>query len=360
MSDDELVCTPWEKTLLSASYRIGTALLLACLFAAVFVAAPARAQNIPPSAEPGQIQRQLQRPRLPKSLIKPVLPKPKDQTIPTEKAKKLKFRLHKIKISGGTVFKAEDLLPLYKHRLGRVVSLFNIYELAAAITAKYRNAGYILSKAILPPQEIKGGHVRLQIIEGYVSSVVIQGQLRDNRNLIAGYSKKITQSRPLKAEVLERYLLLIRDLPGHLVESLLRPSKKVSGASELVVVVKYKPFDGSLTVDNRGTRFVGPRQLSANLVGNSVFGLGGTTEFRYVTTGLISYRNRRELNFVELQTRHVITNEGTTLEVGASRSFSNPGFSLTDQDVESTSRKVFAQVSHCLTSAPMEQISGIA
>ena len=51
------------------------------------------------------------------------------------------------------------------------VSLLDIYKVRDAITAKYRAAGYVLSQAIIPPQQISDGIVRIQVVEGYIGKV---------------------------------------------------------------------------------------------------------------------------------------------------------------------------------------------
>ena len=48
-----------------------------------------------------------------------------------------------------------------------------VYSLAQKITAKYGNDGYVLSRAIVPPQNLdpSGAIVTIEVIEGYVDKV---------------------------------------------------------------------------------------------------------------------------------------------------------------------------------------------
>ena len=78
--------------------------------------------------------------------------------------------------------------------------------------------------------------------------------------MIDAYAAKIEKSRPLSVADLERYLLLIDDLPGISTESVLNPAKDAPGAADLVVVVEEDEMDGFVRVDNRGTKFNGPDQ----------------------------------------------------------------------------------------------------
>src|SRR5690606_11629727 len=98
------------------------------------------------------------------------------------------------------------------------------------------------------------------------------------------YMKKIEGLRPLNVKTLERYILLANDLPGITARAVLRPSATAVGAADVVVTVSQKKFEGSLGLDNRGTRFLGRHQVQTTLVGNSLLGLNERTTFRNITT----------------------------------------------------------------------------
>ena len=80
----------------------------------------------------------------------------------------------RIVITGATVYGDADFAPLYADLVGREVPLAAVYELARRITAKYGAAGYVLSRAIVPPQNFGRANavVQIQVVEGYVDKVV--------------------------------------------------------------------------------------------------------------------------------------------------------------------------------------------
>ena len=84
----------------------------------------------------------------------------------------------RIVITGATVYAEQDFAPLYADLVGREVPLAALYELARRITAKYGAAGYVLSRAIVPPQNFgrHGAVVRIQVVEGYVDNVIWPGR----------------------------------------------------------------------------------------------------------------------------------------------------------------------------------------
>ena len=89
--------------------------------------------------------------------------------------------LQSVVVEGSTIYSNEDLAGVYRELLGREVTLAQVFKVADTITARYRNDGYILSRAILPPQTISDGAVRIRIVEGYIDDVRIEGELSDER-----------------------------------------------------------------------------------------------------------------------------------------------------------------------------------
>lgn len=242
---------------------------------------------------------------------------------------KVKFELKHLQIRGSTVYKNRQFLPLYRQFLGKQTTLAHIYRIADAITKKYRNDGYILSKAIVPAQKIDDGIVRVDIMEGSIDNVWVQGQVKGPKSLLNAYRKRLLNSRPLHAKDLERYLLLIDDLPGVSVKSVLTPSKDKPGTSDLTLIVENKPVDAHAGVDNRGTKFNGPIQIFAGASENSLMGGYERLGVQGVTTsdpGELFYIN----GFYEVP----VTNEGTMFNLSGSFSNSQPGSSLEVFDVE--------------------------
>ncbi len=211
------------------------------------------AQGLPGPAEPGRIEERFK--EAPRPRAEPELAVPRTEAdLPPEKAKSLRFKLTGVVVEGSTVYSETDLLPLYQDKIGNEVSLLEVYRIRDAITTKYRNDGYVLSQAIIPPQKIQGGIVRIIVVEGFIDEVRTEGTVNDSRRLIAQYGKKIKQSRPLHIADLERYVFLIEDLPGVSVRTVLRPSEKKRGAADLILVVEQKLAGGAsaeITVDRR-------------------------------------------------------------------------------------------------------------
>jgi hemolysin activation/secretion protein len=199
-------------------------------------------------------------------------------------AEKIQFVLTGLDIEGATVYSQADLEQLYAEFLGKEVTLAQVYDIAAEIQRRYRRDGYFLTRVILPPQTAREGRLRVVVIEGYINDVQIQGDIGPVEEKANLYLAHVLGERPLKLKTLERFLLLVRDIPGVTVDGILKPAPDTPGAAQLVASVERKRFDGFGLVDNIGTTFTGNWEIAAGAMSNSFTRLGEQISI----TGLLS------------------------------------------------------------------------
>lgn len=317
------------------------------------VALPAGAQVVPPTVDPGRIEKRFQKPPTPKAEPKtraPVVP----PRLTPEKAKAIKFVLKGVKVDGVTVYAPQDFQYLYKHLIGKKVSLYQMFGVATAITARYRNDGYILSTAFVPTQTIRTGVVRIRVVEGYVKKIIYhqEGSIAGPLAQLKAFAEKIALARPLNTATLERYLLLMNDLPGIKVKSSLSPAA-IHGASDLTLtLLRQKRIDANASVDNRGTRFLGPIQFSLGGSVNSVLGFFEQTGLNVVMT-----QQFRELQYGSGFQEWVIGSEGLKFRMDANYSKSNPGFTLGALEFKSRSISASGTLSYPLIRSRHQNLS---
>lgn len=334
-----------------------TTLLRGGVLCAALTAPAALAQSVPPvslppSLDPNRLEQRFDRPVTPQSLPEIEMPAPEKAPPPTD-AERVKLTLTELQISGNSVYDADALSPLWRDLLNRPVTLADLYAVRDAITSKYRSDGYVLSQAIVPAQRIRNGVVRLEVVEGYVNAVVIQGDATDRLGLLRRMGDKITQSRPLRMADMERYVLLADDLPGVAVKTVLEASPDTPGASQLTMTLERTPVDGSLTLDNRGTRSVGPIQATGTLNVEDQAGL-----FERTTLQAIGTQQWRELRYLDLGQSVPIDAEGTTLSYGVRRSWSRPGDSVRPLELDSLTSSVRVGLSHPFLRSRAETLRG--
>src|SRR5262249_43167864 len=196
------------------------------------------------------------------------------------------------------------------------------YDLAKQITAKYGNDGYVLSRAIVPPQAFSphGAVPCLQVIEGYIDHVEWPEAVAKYRDFFSDYSAKITAERPINVRTLERYLLLAGDLPGLHFTSSAKPSKTNEGASTLVVAVTEKPIDAFGRFDNRGTPQRGPREYLTGVNFNNFLRQHEAFSFNWADT----VPGTNELKYLAANYRQVLTSEGLYGFINSSYAWGRP------------------------------------
>ena len=184
------------------------------------------------------------------------------------------FTLNDIRVVGAVTLSAERFKPLYQKLIGMDVTLADIFTVADGIEDEYRRAGYVLTRAFVPPQRVANGVFDIDVIEGFVATVSVEGGDASMRQGLAGYLQHVPESKPLDLATVERGLLLANDLPGIGATGVLRPSPDVQGASDLVVTASETPFAGGVALDNRGSHYTDVWTLTGDFAANSLFDTG--------------------------------------------------------------------------------------
>ena len=298
------------------------------------------ATPLPPSAELPRLSDVLNSLPVPKA-VPVVLPEPPTNTKVQNfsEADRIRFVLKTLAVNGVSIYQPDDLIPLFENLTGQETSVAELYKIAAKITAKYRNDGYILARAFIPPQDVTSGNVSIKIVEGHINDILLIGDPKLQRSRqINAYVQKLKQEGPFNAQKMERYLLLLNDLPGVSAQSNLKPAAIV-GASDLVIHLGHQDFEGDLSWNNWGSRFLGPRQVEATGTFNNLLPqLSNIDAFHdQLQIRGIHTTDLEELGFIDGTYRIPIGTEGLTLEGNLIRSISRPGLGLDDLDINSNS-----------------------
>jgi hemolysin activation/secretion protein len=296
----------------------------AIMAAAMAAALPAYAQ-IPPSARPGR-ERDIIDNQLPTARAQPGGPAIRlPSTVAPPGADRIMLRLAGVQVTGSTIYSAEQLAALYSREVGQEVSLAAVYDIAQRITGLYGHDGYVLTRAIVPPQELtpRGAVIHIQVIEGYIDDVVWPKELSSYRDFFSYYTARIVADRPANIRTLERYLLLAGDLPGLKFKNSLKPSATKPGAATMVVEVERKLVDALARFDNRGTQERGPLEYLASATFNNLMHMHEALTLSYA-----GVTQTRELQYVSAAYRQVLTPEGLTFFVDGSDSGGHPGLPI--------------------------------
>lgn len=296
------------------------------------------AQNLPVDIpDPSQLEDQFDDKRLPPRGTTVLVPGAADDLTPSESD--IRFTLKKVNIVGSTVFDDVDFLTFYEGYLNQEISIAQAFQVAGEMTAFYRNNGYILSQVVVPVQSIVDGNLTLTVVEGFIDQVLIESDLPSGEDFVLAMAKKIKASHPLNSGDLERYILLINDIPGIKARAVLHASD-TQGAANLSIVVEQDQLTPFFSVDNRGSKFNGPVQGQIRAEVNSLLGAATKTGFRVIGT-----LEDSEFRLLELRHQRFFGSEGTNVSVSLRDTVSKPGDSLQPLEIESKSNSALITLS---------------
>ena len=262
-----------------ARFVISSYILLCALFVN---AAPA-----PVVPDAGQTMRELEQKRklsLPET-TSPLRPSPEPESKVDNTAGEVSMMVNSIRITGNKEISTVELEELLADFVGSEHTLAELNDAAARITSYYHEQGYIVSRAYIPPQEIKGGAVMISVQEGRVSEKLVDNQSRLSDEIADEYLSMVKNGDVLQAEYVERALLLLNETPGVGVASAtLRPGASIGSADLIVELSPSVPYSANIQVDNYGNYFTGQNRLGAELALNSPLKVGDMLTLRALST----------------------------------------------------------------------------
>jgi len=298
-------------------HRTTLFLAVACLALSIATVRPAVAQQASPGYDPRQTEKQFDRQQSDQGrAVRSPLRMPQAARPEISADSRPLFVLRGVSVAGARAVPRDRLAATYQPYIGRKVSQADLAAIAQAISDIYRADGFHLSRAIIPPQDIAGGHVRIQVIEGSITEVALKGDGAEHFG-VRPLLDPVLAEQPSRLTTLERQLLLINGWPGvRILDSAVEEIGSATGRFRLVVYLKTWHVYTSLGTDNLGSAAVGPWQGYATGAFNSYLLPGDT-----LALNLSSIVNDpRELGFGRLSYDAPVGADG--MRIGASALYS--------------------------------------
>lgn len=262
------------QLLLNSARRLALAMCLAALLpSAVY------AQALPNVVRPpaGTFERENRPPDVPLSSPRTPFTIDRPRTDPSTVDDSAKVRVTRFRIIGFDSLSEDRLQAPLAPFLGQELTLADIYRAADLLTRVYAEAGFALSFAVVPTQDVADGVVVLQVVEGSIDAIEVQlksgaGLVGETRltDMIRRRFASLANGRPVMVDDLERAILTSSDLGGMDVSVVVRPSEAKTGAASLLVVVDLDPVDVQAQFDNRIRENLGERRYRAGFSVNSL------------------------------------------------------------------------------------------
>lgn len=135
-------------------------------------------------------------------------------------------------------------------------SINELHEIAAKVGAYYREHGYILAQSFVPEQEVVGGEVVVQVLEGTLAELQVEGNQRYRAKMLERPFQSLL-GEPIEKDSIESALLTLTNYPGVTAFGVLGAGREV-GTSRLTVRVQSEDrFKMETALDNHGSQFAG-------------------------------------------------------------------------------------------------------
>lgn len=186
-------------------------------------------------------------PEKPQLRLPPVAPTPAQ---PDQLAPGILVFVKAFEFSGNTVFTDAELGEITAPYVGREITSEELEEVRHQLTVLYVNAGYVNSGAIVPDQSVEDGTVRIELVEGILSKIDVEGTktlkpdfIRERLELGAG--------PPLNVKQLgERLQIIVQEPQVARINADLQPGDRAGEANLVANVEESRPYWLNLVFDN--------------------------------------------------------------------------------------------------------------
>ncbi|HBR51016.1 MAG TPA: ShlB/FhaC/HecB family hemolysin secretion/activation protein [Nitrospira sp.] len=271
---------------------VPTFLSYGLLMAIVSTSSPLFAQAVPQTAPPSfdptlrsgeppaPLKREFKAPVQEPSPTLPPVPVPSEDGA-QQQLGLVRVFVNKIQVIGNTALPESEINTITQPYENRTLTTEDLERLRLALTLLYVNNGYITSGAVIPDQDVKEGVIQLQIIEGALSRIDVEGTNWFRRSYVSDRIL-LGAGPPLKMEPLQtRLQFLQQDSRIERINAELRPGDQ-RGESILNVKVKeHSPWKMWLEFSNHQTPVVGAERGLMTVAHQNVTGHGDPLSITY-------------------------------------------------------------------------------
>ncbi|NJR22221.1 MAG: ShlB/FhaC/HecB family hemolysin secretion/activation protein [Richelia sp. CSU_2_1] len=221
----------------------------------------------------------------------------------------------RFEVVGSTVFSKEELDAALKDFVNRPLTFAELLQARSAVNQLYLSKGYITSGALIPPQILAGGTVRILVLEGRLEGIDVTGTKRLNPNYVRSRLALATRGPVNERRLLEALQLLqLGGLLQNITAELQAGSRP--GFNLLSVRVREaKTFQAGIFTDNSRSPSVGSWRRGIQAGEANLSGLGDSAS--------LIYTNTEGSNTVDFSYALPVNSRNGTVSFGLSRTRSN-------------------------------------
>ena len=215
-----------------------------------------------------------------------------------------KFLVKRIVVNKSGILSRDEINKIIKHYQGKYLNISDLRQIVRELNTLYEKKVGSISRAVLPPQKIKNGIVKIILIESKIGKVTFE----NNGYTLDSYLSwviPLNETDITNLKDMERLFVQFNKTHNSArILTNLKPGKKFS-QTDIIIKIKESPrFNGNAFIDNNGPKSTGELRYGLTLQDNALIGiddqliLGGTK-----TSGTTTWFSSYEFPFTPVGTR---------------------------------------------------------
>lgn len=245
-------------------------LIIICLQTGVSQAAPDPGFDLKRSSELSEYYKQEAELRKPKPADTANVVDNTQQIVEDQQQDTIIIHVNKINVDKSEILSAAEIGGITAKYEGREVKPSELYQAVREINELYRAKKYITAKAILPPQTITDGIVRIQLIEGRFGEFQLESKHTNHKYVTDRIVLK--KGDLVKLDQLQNDIYYFNATNDIKLQAELKPGKEHGTTDCVLHLEEPERWQSILFSDNAGRRESGQYRIGAVFTNASLFG----------------------------------------------------------------------------------------
>lgn len=195
-----------------------------------------------------------------------------------------RFDIRAFRVEGNKLLSRQMVDAVLAPFIGKQKNFGDVQGALEALEQVYKDRGYTTVSVLLPEQALEGGEVLLQVIEGRIRSVRVDGHLFfDHANIRRNLPALKEDEVPIMDD-LSASLRVANEHPMKKLSVRLSPGEKSDDLDAIVAVADEKPWRVGATLDNTGTVQTGRHRVGLAWQHGNLFNRDHQLSLQYQTS----------------------------------------------------------------------------
>ena len=195
-----------------------------------------------------------------------------------------RFQVVGFSVVGADPLNANEAKMLLASFVGEHEGLDGLLAAADALEQRLADRGYSFHRVSLPQQTLRGGVVRLEIVEMKLGNIQLQGNEHFSRENILASMPPLLPDRAPNTRLLSRALALANEHPAKQLRLTFKESPEPGRMDAHLKVEDEKPWQIFASLNNTGNKNTGKRRVSLGIQHNNLFGRDHIANLSYTTS----------------------------------------------------------------------------